>query len=100
MFIKYPVTHLEQKHLKLLEALKNRYSKTGQICFVHLATTYIFGMLHFHITSFDEYTRNYPTDEKGTYILREINIDELINTIKLNGRYYNDFNIPILNIRI
>jgi hypothetical protein len=94
------ILDLKKEHLNMLYELKQIYMKKGYTCFVHLATTFVYGLLHFHVIKYDEYRRIYPKDKKGTYILREINLDNLINNISINESYYQEFDISILNVRI
>jgi len=101
-------TYLNDNHLLLLKTLKEYYldkqmanpASKHMISFVHVTSTYIFGLLHFHITEYDDYKRKIPTEEKGSSIIKEININELINKLSIDGKYYNDINISILNLTI
>lgn len=93
-------TYLDNSHIPLLNAIKRLFLKEGLICFVNIQATYIYGLLHLHIATFDEYRREYPVEEQGSRITREINIDDIIIKLNLYGKYYLDFNVPNLNVII
>lgn len=94
-------TSLNNNHILLLETIKKLYLERGNLCFVHIQSTHIYGTLHFHITNYDDYnSRKYPTEIQGSSIIKEINISQLINVILLNPNYYNNYNINLLNLTI
>jgi len=92
-------TSLNAKHILLLETIKKLYLEPGNLCFIHIQSTHIFGTLHFHITNYDDYeSRKYPL--QGSSIIKEININQLINTILINSNYYTNYTINLLNLTI
>ena len=93
-------TYLDNSHISLLSAIKRLFLKEGLICFVNIQATYIYGLLHLHIAKFNEYRREYPVEEQGSRITREINIDDIIIKLNQNDRYYLDFNVSNLNVII
>jgi len=87
-------------HIKLLETLRDMYLNKDYVLFLHINNSYIFGIQHFHRVLKDNYKKIYPTEEKGIAIIKEININELINKLKIDHKYYNEINTPILNVSI
>lgn len=93
-------TYLNNSHISLLNVIKRKFLQKGLICFIHIQATHIYGLLHLHIAKFNEYRREYPVEEQGSRITKEINIDDIINKLNLDGRYYFDFTVPNLNVII
>jgi hypothetical protein len=93
-------TYLNNLHIPLLNVIKHLFLKDGFICFIHIQATHIYGLLHLHIAKFNEYRREYPVEEQGSRITREINIDDIIHKLSIDNRYYIDFTVPNLNVII
>jgi hypothetical protein len=91
---------LNRIHLPLLNTIQQYYQSRKMLCYLHITTTNMFGLLHFHVVKNDKLSDNYkrihPHDEKGTWILREISLEQLIHNIKNDSNYYSEFNIPII----
>jgi hypothetical protein len=89
-----------EEHLLLLKTMKEYYMKHNDITFAHIAYSYIYGLLHIHRATYNAYKRMFPIEEKGIYILKEIKVNEMINKISTDGKYYNDIKISTLNPNI
>jgi len=79
-------------HIKLLEGIKELYETKNMICFAHNTTSHTFFCLHFHITKNDNYKRQFPYDEFGTYIIQDLYINDIIEKLKVNNNYFKNYN--------
>jgi hypothetical protein len=83
---------LEGSSLSILKEIKKKYSSDEYICFLHHTKSLRFYCLHFHIIKKNNYKRNYPNKEMGSYMIQDMFIDELINNLNNNINYYNYIN--------
>jgi len=94
-------TSITQKHMPLLEAIKKLYVDKDHLCFLHIQSTHIYGTLHFHITRYDDYNlRVYPLEYQGSSIIKEININQIINYVSQQPDYYSNYSSNLLNLTI
>ena len=94
-------TSITIKHMPLLEAIKTLYIDKDHLCFLHIQSTHIYGTLHFHITRYDDYNlRSYPLEYQGSSIIKEININQIINYISQQSDYYSNYSSNLLNLTI
>jgi hypothetical protein len=70
---------LDSSSIKMLIALKNKYSSNNYECFFHYSLLLNNNMLHLHITKKDNYKRPFPNIENGAYILRSLYLDTVIH---------------------
>lgn len=86
------LTYLDSSSLKMLEEIYKLYINcegcNNQV-FLHITFNMMYSSLHFHIINYRTYIRNlYPINELGSYILKEVNINTLINFITNCNNYY------------
>jgi hypothetical protein len=93
-------TYINRAHLDLFNFIKHNYINRENISFVHITSTYIFGLLHFHKTKYSDYKHKFIIEEKGSSIIKELTINDLINKITSDNKYFNDINLSILNVSI
>ena len=89
---------LDKTSLDMLKEIKKMYSSINYLCFLHSTLTPTFYTLHFHITSDDNYKRQYPTVEMGSFMLQDIFIDDVINNLKVYENYYKDLNYNLIKL--
>ena len=87
---------LEYTSISMLEKIEQFYCNNNNICFVHQTLTPYYNCLHFHITKKDLYKREYSKLDKGSFLLQDIYISELINNLKINKNYYRDYNYSLI----
>ena len=95
-------TSLNKSHLPLLEAIKNYCLKNkDDISFLHIQSTNVYGLLHFHIVSHNSYeARTFPEQQRGNKMIQEININNIINKLLVNETYYNNYNVSFIKTTI
>ena len=89
---------LDETSLDMLNEIKKMYASINYICFLHSTLTPTFYTLHFHITSDDNYKREYPTVEMGSFMLQDIFIDDIINNLNVYKNYYKDLNYNLIKL--
>ena len=87
---------LDSSHIEMLKEIKKRYSNDNYNCFVHHTTTPFFNCLHFHIIKKNLYKRNYSKLEKGSFLIQDTYISDLINNITINSNYYLNNNYSLI----
>ena len=89
--------HLNKTSLPILEKINKLYINNNYICFLHIALSAQFHCLHFHILQKQQiYERKYPYQDRGTVIIQEHYLNNIINNIKINNNYYEKINYNIL----
>ena len=93
---------LDGSSLDMLNAFKKKYDSYNCICFLHATITTIFYCLHFHIVKKQDinhnvnYNRIYNDNEFGSFIIKDIFIDEILNNLSININYYNETNFCLI----
>ena len=86
------IRSLNKSHIPLLTAIKDLYESRNIICFIHNTINPTFFCLHFHITKHDNYKRQFPHYEVGTYIIQDLYIDDIIKKLEVNSNYFINYN--------
>ena len=87
---------LDSSHIEMLKEIKTKYSNDNYTCFVHHTPTPFFSCLHFHIIKKNLYKRNYSKLEKGSFLIQDIYISDLINNITINSNYYLNYDYSLI----
>jgi len=88
---------LDERSIPMLIELQKIYVNNKKfLCFLHQTSSPEFMCLHFHIIPEDEYKRSFPKEEAGTYMSQSININTLLNNIKINSNYYKNSNFSLI----
>jgi len=86
-----------KNHIKVLEIIKNKYMNKDYECFLNIASiTPQQVCLHIHIMSTGHYKSIFSSLEQGSKIEKMLNIVKVINFLKLNITYYDNFKCDIL----
>jgi hypothetical protein len=87
---------LDDTSIPMLKAIKNIYENDNNECFVHHTPTPYFSCLHFHIIKKNLYKRNYSKLEKGSFLIQDLHISDLINNITINSNYYLNYDYSLI----
>jgi len=93
------ITDLEESSKKMINELNTLYSNNQYNIFAHIILNTTFFCLHFHIIKTDYYNREKHFTQKGTYIIQDIFIKDIINNLNINSNYYKNSNYMIIKQR-
>jgi len=81
---------LDKSSISMLTSLMQLYLYNDEyVIFLHKTITIWFNCLHFHIIKKTEYKRDtFSYNEKGSFYIQDITIQELINKLETNENYY------------
>ena len=88
--------YLESSHIDMLKGLQKLYYNENYNCFVHHTLSPYFSCLHFHIIKKNLYKRDSPRIEKGSFLIQDIYILELINNLIIDKNYYIKYNYSLI----
>ena len=83
----------------MINELNTLYSNNQYNIFAHIILNTTFFCLHFHIIKTDYYNREKHFTQKGTYIIQDIFIKDIINNLNINSNYYKNSNYMIIKQR-
>ena len=87
---------LDNTSLLLLNKIKKLYVNNNYMCFVHNTSNIIFYGLHFHIIKKKNYDRDYMVNNKGSYLIQDLYLENIINNITNYNNYYIESNFNII----
>ena len=87
---------LDKSSLLLLNKIKKLYANNNYICFVHNTSNIIFYCLHFHIIKKKNYDRDYMANNKGSFLIQDLYLENIINNIINYNNYYIQSNFNII----
>jgi len=87
---------LDKSSLLLLNKIKKLYANNNYICFVHNTSNIIFYCLHFHIIKKKNYDRDYMANNKGSFLIQDLYLENIINNIINYNNYYIESNFNII----
>ena len=90
------IADLDNDSKLMINELYKLYSNKKYNIFVHIINNTGFYCLHFHIIIKDNYKREKHFTEKGTYIIQDIFIEDIIKNININSNYYKNSNYSII----
>jgi hypothetical protein len=90
--------YLDNSHIKMLIAFKNKYYNNNNNCFIMLSRSLSNNTLHFHIIKKDEYKVKWRSSELGLSMLRSININKIINNLNTFSLYYKNIDYLIIGV--
>ena len=90
--------YLDNSHIKMLIAFKNKYYNNNNNCFIMLSRSLANNTLHFHIIKKDEYKVKWRSSELGLSMLRSININKIINNLNTFSLYYKNIDYLIIGV--
>ena len=91
---------LNNTHLPMLEQIKLLYLKDDNECSLNIQSiTPIYYCLHFHVVSKAYYISNFTKHELGLRLYASLNIIRILNNINFYEKYYNYFNLNILDLQ-
>jgi hypothetical protein len=90
--------YLDNRHIKMLIAFKNKYYNNNNNCFIMLSRSLSNNTFHFHIIKKDEYKIKWRSSELGLSMLRSININKIINNINTFSLYYKNIDYLIIGV--
>jgi len=86
--------NLDYESLPMLKEFKNIYNSYECVCFLHTTLTTTFFCLHFHIIKKIDFTHNinynriYNFNNFGSFIIKDIYINDIINNLNTNKNFY------------
>ena len=90
------IADLDNDSKLMLNELYKLYSNKKYNIFLHTITNTTFFCLHFHIIKTDNYKREKHFIEKGTYIIQDIFIEDIIKNLNINSNYYKNSNYSVI----
>jgi hypothetical protein len=88
---------LDNTSLPMLKEIKSIYENNNNLCIIHTVLSIVYYCLHIHIISKkDLYIRKFPDIERGSYMIQDLYINEVINNILINSNYYNKSNYNLI----
>lgn len=88
---------LRESHLPLLKTIHRLYKRDDNLVFIHRASVLPkFYCLHFHILNNDNYSRKYPVEERGTFIIQELHIHQLIYYLENDKDFFKNYNVNLI----
>jgi len=87
---------LDKSSLLLLNKIKKLYVNNNYMCFVHNTSNIIFYCLHFHIIKKKNYDRDYMANNKGSFLIQDLYLENIINNITNYNNYYIESNFNII----
>jgi hypothetical protein len=86
-----------EKHIKVLEIIRNKYATNNYSCFLNIGCiTPQQVCLHVHVIDTNYYKSTFVGLEQGSRLEKMLDIKKVINILKLNKSYYNKFKCDVL----
>ena len=86
-----------ENHIKVLEIIKNKYATNIYSCFLNIGCiTPQQVCLHIHVIDTNYYKSTFASLEQGSRLDKMLDIKKVINILKLNKSYYNEFICDVL----
>ena len=90
------IADLDNDSKLMINELYKLYSNKKYNIFLHTITNTTFFCLHFHIIKTDNYKREKHFIEKGTYVIQDIFIEDIIKNLNINSNYYKNSNYSVI----
>jgi hypothetical protein len=90
------ITDLDKTSILMINSLYNLYSNNNTLLFIHIILNLFFNCIHFHIIKTDNYNREKSFTKKGTYIIQDIYIKDIIKNLNIDSNYYIKSNYTII----
>ena len=90
---------LDETSIPMLKAIKKKYVNNNYLCFIHHTIILRYYTFHLHICPASNYKRIFPKYESGQFMLQDIFIDEIINNLESNKKFYFSLNYNIIRVQ-